>query len=181
MAKRVSRNHIGQIMCGRLLSYDCKKGYGFIRTSTNEDIFLSSHSLKERSLKRIHERKLCVGDYLQFTVGTYDGVRTIAEKVEFIEQMPWDFTVSLPNYPHFRVRSIAKFGRDSLASKDMLEAYPDLTPKDFDYVFVRTKSSKEFIFNNLNSPIIINGACDTTTLYDYLYSTLVDYKNADAA
>ena len=171
MARRVSKLQIGNIMEGRILSFDRLKGYGFIRTSTDKDILFSSYSMPKNVWK-----KISVGDYVEFVVekGGGAGNSVVAKHTTIIKKMPRQLSIVLPNHEELEVRHIYKFGRNSLLKDGYGKIYPDYQAESFDYVFVRT-SDRTFTFNQYGSPIILDGEVNVKTFYEKLVDLLVKY------
>ena len=171
MAKRVSSNDIGKTMFGRILPFERVRGYAFIRTSTNEDIFLSSYEVPKNVWKT-----LCVGDYVKFVVGENVNAKkpVVAKNATIIKKMPRHLSITLSTGEELEVRHIYHFGRNSLVRDGYMNLYPDYPHDSFDYVFIKT-SEKIFVFNQFGSPVIIDGETDVDEFYLYLTDTLIEY------
>lgn len=172
MVKRVPKSQFGNTLVGRILSFDRSLGYGFIRTSTGEDILLSSYSISNHVWK-----KICVGDYVRFVVGRKnDEIKNsiTATDITITKKMPHHLTIRLPNHEELEVRHICQFGKDSLVREGYKELYPGYSDESFDYVFIRTPR-KIYTFNRYGSPVIVNGEADVDELYDYLADLLIKY------
>ena len=172
MAKRVSKYEIGETLVGRVLFFDRMKGYGFIRTSTGEDIFLSSYYVSKSFWKRIS-----VGDYVQFVVGKNEhnpNNPVLATEVTITRKMPRRLCITMPNHERLEVKCIYQFGKKSLIDDGYKEPYPDYPDESFDYVFIKTPE-RTFVFNQYGSPVIIDGEADVDEFYQYLTDTLVKY------
>ena len=170
MAKRVSKSQIGDTMTGRMLSFERVRGYGFIRTSTNQDIFLSSYGVPRNIWK-----KISVGDYLEFVVGINEkNDKVVATNVTIIKKMPRLFSILLPSGEELEVRHIYQFGRGSLIKDGYKSLYPDYPYETFDYVFIKT-SERTYVFNQHGSPVVIDGETDVDEFYLYLTNLLTEY------
>ena len=171
MAKRVSKSQIGKTMVGRILSFERLRGYGFIRTSTGEDIFLSSYDVPNCVWRRI-----CVGDYVEFVVGNRSGnsYPVVATHTTVTKKMPKYLSIMMPNQEELEVRHICQYGKDSLLKGGYGELYPDYPAESFDYVFVKT-SRRSFTFSRPGSPIVFDGETDIDSFYHHLTDVLMKY------
>ena len=172
LAERVSKSKVGETMVGRVLSFDTVKGYGFIRTSTGEDIFLSSYEISKREWKN-----LCVGDYVEFTVGLHERGRinsVAAKSVTITKKMPKKLAISLPNQEELMIRHIRQFAKGSLIEDGYAEIYPDYPTRGFDYAFIKTPK-RTFTFNHSESPVIVDGVTDVDEFYGSLVDLLCEY------
>lgn len=168
MAKRVPKSSVGMTMNGRVLSFDSKLGYGFIRTKDGEDIFLSSYEISKHNWSSIR-----VGDYVEFKVGLYSD-RVVAQNVTIIKKMPMGLYVILPNEEKLLTRYIRQFGKRSLLDEGYGRIYPGYHSKSFVYVFIKT-SKKTYAFNDINSPVMIDEFVNVDEFYEYLTDLLVKY------
>lgn len=150
MAGRVSKSQLGNVLVGRVFNYERVRGYGFIRTSDGEDIILSSRRLSKREWN-----KLCVGDYVRFTVGMYKD-KAVAIDVSITKKMPRDLSIVMPNGRELEVRHITKFGRSS------------------DQLFIRT-CKRTYTFVQIGSRALFDGVVDIEKFWDYLTKLLVKY------
>ena len=159
-------------MVGRILSFDRMKGYGFIRTSNEEDIFLSSYYVTRGTWKRIS-----VGDYVQFVVGRNEfnpKNLVIATDVIVTKKMPRHLPILMPNHEELEVRHIYQFGKQSLAKDGYRELFPNHPARSFTYVFIKTPD-RSFLFNKIGSPVVIDGETDVNGYFLYLMDLLVKY------
>lgn len=150
MAKRVSKSQLGNVLVGRVFSFDRVRGYGFIRTSDGKDIILSSYRLSKQKWN-----DLCVGDYVRFTVGMYKD-QVVAIDVSITKKMPRGMSIEMPNGELLEVRHITKFGRS------------------FDQLFIRT-CKRTYTFVQIGSRALSDGAVDIEKFWDYLTELLVKY------
>ena len=171
MAKRVSWSEVGNTLVGRILSFERVRGYGFIRTQSGEDIFLSSYDVPNCVWKRIS-----VGDYVEFTVGKNEklGSPIIATSTTIIKKMPRDLAIKLPNGEELKIRYICQYGKKSLIKDGFKDLYPDYADDSFDYVCIKT-SRESFMFNRYGSPIVVDGETDVDEFYRSLTNLLLDY------
>lgn len=170
MAKRISETQIGKTMVGRILSFDRIRGYGFIRASTEEDIFLSSYYVPKNVWK-----KLSVGDYVEFVVSRNgDTNHVMAGNTTITKKMPKELSITLPDHGTLATRHIYQFGKGSLIKEGYGELYPNYPVESFDYVFIRT-AKRSFVFNRNGSPVIIDGETDVEEFYQYLTDLLTKY------
>ena len=171
MAKRVPPSQFGNTLTGRILSFDRLRGYGFIRTSTSEDILFSSYDVPSCVWKRIS-----VGDYVEFVVGKNEETHNlvVATNTTIIKKMPRDLTITMPNHEELEVRHIYQYGKNSLAKEGYKELYPDTPDKSFDYVFIKTARSV-YTFNRYGSPVVVDGETDVDEFYAYLTDLLMKY------
>lgn len=173
MAKRVPKSKVGEAMVGRVLSFDSIAGYGFIRTSTGEDIFLSSYEISKSGW-----RNLCIGDYVEFKVGLHNGGRinsVVAKDVKVTKKMPKRLTISLPNQEKLLVRHIRQFAKGSLIEDGYAEIYPDYPTRGFDYTYIKTPK-RTFTFNHPESPVIVDGITDVEEFYGSMVDLLCKYE-----
>ena len=171
MAKRVTKSQLGNVMVGRILSFDRLRGYGFIRTSTGEDILLSSYDVSKRVWN-----KICIGDYARFVVGEKEGKHNsiVAINTTIIKKMPSHLTITLPNYEELGIRYIYQYGKHSLVREGYKELYPECPNEYFDYVFIKTPR-KTYTFNRYGSPVVVDGETDVDEFYRYLSNLLIKY------
>ena len=167
MAKRFPTSREGETMVGRILSLNRLKGHGIIRTMEDEDIFLSSYYVPRNAWS-----KISVGDYVQFVVSCRKANRTVAKDVTIVKKMPRRLSIVLPNQETLEVRHIYKYGKSSLLEEGYGEIYPNYPPESFDYVYIET-ARKNWVFNQINSPIIIDGETDIDAFYNYLTDLLL--------
>ena len=147
------------------------KGYGFIRTSTGEDILFSSYDIPKNVWK-----KISVGDYVEFTVGENKNTSNfvVAKNAIITKKMPRQLAITMPNHDKLEVRHIYQYGRNSLLKDGYGDFYPDYAPESFDYVFVKT-SKRTFMFNRCGSPVVFDGEADIDNFYEYLVDLLLKY------
>ena len=172
MAKRVSWFQIGTSMAGRILTFDRMKGYGFIRTSENEDIFFSSYDVPKNIWK-----KISVGDYVEFIVGDNKNIKkpVIARNATIVKKMPRHLSIVMPNHEELEVRHINQFGKKTLIEDGYKKLYPNYPDESFEYVFIRT-SDRSLTFNQSGSPVVIDGETDVGEFYQYLTDLLIKYE-----
>jgi cold shock CspA family protein len=171
MGKRVSKLQIGKTMTGRIMTFDRMKGYGFIRTPTSEDIFLSSYDVSRNVWK-----KISVGDYVEFVVGeNVDASKpVVAKNTTIIKKMPRCLSIKMPNNEELEVRYINQFGKKTLIEDGYRELYPDYPNKSFRYLYIKIPG-KSFVFNQYGSPVIIDGETDVDEFYNFLTDLLIRY------
>ena len=150
MAKRVSKSQLGNVLVGRVFSYERVRGYGFIRTSDGEDIILSSYRLSKREWDN-----LCVGDYVRFTVGMYED-KVVAIDVSITKKMPRGMSIEMPNGELLEVRHITKFG------------------VDHNQLYIKTFRGT-YTFVQIGSRVLFDGVVDIEKFWDYLTKLLVKY------
>lgn len=150
MEKRVSKSQLGNVLVGRVFSFERVRGYGFIRTPDGEDIILSSYRLSKREWDN-----LCVGDYVRFTVGMYED-KVVAIDVSITKKMPRVLSIEMPNGRKLEVRHITKFGVDS------------------NQLYIRT-SKGTYSFVQTGSCAPFDGAVNIEEYRNYLVELLVRY------
>lgn len=169
----VTKKHVGEEMVGRVLSFDNDRGYGFIRVSTGEDIFLSSYEVSKADWKHIY-----VGDYVKFKVGIYDNGRKesiVAQNVVFTKKMPRRMPIYLPNEEELQVKDLRQFAKRSLLSDGVGKLFPNFPARAFNYVLVKTPWYS-YVFNSASSPIVFDGTLeDVKAYYRYLTDLLARY------
>lgn len=171
MAKRVSRSEVGNTLVGRILSFERVRGYGFIRTIEDEDIFFSSYDVPKNIWNRIS-----VGDYVKFVVGANVNADkpVVAKNLTITKKMPRHLSIVMPNCEELEIRHIYQLGRKTLIEDGYKELYPDDPDEIFDYIFIRTPK-KTFVFNRYGSPVVIDGEVDVDEFYLYLTDLLIKY------
>lgn len=169
MAERVSKFQKGDRMVGRILSFNRAKGFGFIRTADGRDIFLSSYDVPNSVWK-----KISIGDYMEFVVGGVDPNSVTATNAVVTKKMPRHLSIELPNNEKLEVRHIWKFGKGTLAMAEYKRIYPECT-KNLEYVFIKT-ARETFIFNQYDSPVVMDGKTDVDAFYEHLLDLLINYE-----
>jgi cold shock CspA family protein len=162
--KRVSKREIGEKLRGRIISYNRRKGFGFIRTEHDSDILVSSYELGDL------ENEIVVGSTVEFTIGTYEE-KTTATNIRILEKYKNDKkTYEMPNGVVIKVSDIVNFGISNalkdINSKLTKEGKEIVRNKDLeehgyqrnslDYIYIETKNDK-FMFFDTSSPVTVDG------------------------
>lgn len=164
----------------RIMTYNLKKGYGFARTASGREIFISSYQV----INRKEERKLVFGAKIAFTYGIY-AERLCATEVEVLEKFPSEMHVKIETATksfEFNVETILKLGvsqllqnKKYLAELETDENLPSnylengYSEKDFKCLFIETKDGKIYRFFDFDSKLNGCGQIDVSKTYTEIY------------
>lgn len=183
------RDYAGKQMYGRLLSYNRKKGYGYIRSEIGSDAYVSAYGFGK------DEKKAVIGAFVKFTVEIRNG-KPVAKKVSVVRKFMDDVSrIELPNSMLMPIKHICKVGRGNgfsdVESKGITSAMlkeHGYAVRDLDYVYIETPDGTYKFFRE-GGPVVCDGQVDVDeffkSLKTMLHSIDADYmkkiKEEDAA
>jgi cold shock CspA family protein len=170
---------IGKEEEGRITTYNLQKGYGFARTSSGKEIFISSYQVG-----RNEEKKLCMGTRIVFKYGMFNN-KICATDVRIVELFPsgkmLEFETSIGSFK-IGVEEILKLGisnliknknflLDIVKKENIPENFEELgySEKDFKCLFIETKKGDVYRFFDLNSKLQGNGCVNVSKIYTEIY------------
>lgn len=155
----------GKTIYGKVSNYTNQKGYGYIRTEDNKEIFFNSFEF----LKRKEQKNLYFGSTVRFKLGFFNN-RVCATEIELIQSSMNDIILFSEDIS-IRAKHIIKFGLGNFYNSLTQEFEEDDIRKhgynlnDFDYIYFRTHRD-ERRFYQIGSPIQGDGQLDiTSTLF----------------
>ena len=145
----------GQRLYGRIRSYSHQKGYGFVATELQKDIFISSYQIKHL------EKKIMIGATITFVPELYNG-SYVATNIELVDNItrydPRRFYLPSGHYVLLkRIEKIIRMpGKDVLTQKnipmELIEAN-DHTVDDFNAVCIALSNGEEFFVFEETCPV----------------------------
>lgn len=171
---------VGRTEEARVLTYRKKKGYGFAKTQSGKDIFISSYQVVEKP----EESKLLFGAKIKFKYGLFNE-KLCATEVQVIDEFPSGDELVIKTEDKvfkFAIRDIAKVGFSVLTKnenfmKEVLEIenvpsdyiHMGYTENDFRMLFVELKDEKVYRFFEKESKLSGCGKLDVKKAYSEIY------------
>ena len=131
-----------EMCCGRILTYDHERGYGFIRTENGSDLFLSSYDLMDNE-----EKHIVIGALVAYRPGIYRA-RYVARDVMVLERYPSGKQIMLPDGTALWLKGLRLVRRQT---KDGKETIVFVTKHGKEYIFTAEDVSSYKEWNTLDS------------------------------
>ena len=159
-------------MFGVIISYGNRNGW--IRTSENKDVFLSSWDLEGRK----QEKKIHIGTLVEFELNWFEK-KPIATKIEIIMEYPREKYVIKLEGLKIKLRNVERFGiRNIACSLPCIFDESDINKYTYDqyrYMYVTLRGGDEYKFFNIDSPVKCDGKIDVDKTYYKLMSKIMQY------
>lgn len=103
-SKEMYEENNGAVVYGRVISYNYKRGYGFVRAENGADLLLSTYNLSKND-----SRKIVVGALVSFIPELYNDGYTATE-VMILDLYPCGKEIVLPNGEKLWFKEIQSYG-----------------------------------------------------------------------